>query len=962
MGTIEKDEINDQDLNVEHHDFFTPALGGDVVNGQHRKVLTRRLSSLDDLDEESENVIGRVSSRLRRRNFDLSWLGFCRRLVASEDEENDDFYGSSDSESCSSSSLKGSQNSLLDSDEPHRWCSSVMGGLRSWSPGGYEWVRGRLGPRKKMTVVFCFLIFETLKFELYENAMSTGLNPYSLFFMANFASALLGWIISFMFDGFRCIGAIFQRERIKRMVGVAFLFMVAEILSMEAYTTGLSPALVNLIGKLYLPFAAVASYVAFSRKYGLLEWLSLTITMLSISAVMLLRDRCHYNYCGHLDFSGEYGNIFGVSYCMIAVVTSATASIMMERILQAKYSTSRSDETVGYWIYRVELDTLTSIGWLVIFISTHFIKTNSATRVVAGAFDVQVQAQGAQISTEDWFGQWHLRQGLLLAVLVGQRWFAGLIVQSFSTVTKGILSTSITLFAVLFNDGLTGKYDLQHRLGPTSLITVIVVLSALIFQTGRLNLKRISQYLKEPQKSIPMTPHELAGKVAKRIRKASLHPGSWRERLGPVMEYSIIIYYIVADTSRTILQNIVNANRYVVPQTMATMVSVMGVVFAGSMILSSHGWDGLKRALTFKKIVKFSLCGLLSAITQSLMGLAFALGTTASMAVGLGKIYTPIVAILSRFILGRFFMWMEWFALVMLTSAALAFCMLDSGHSTTNNTTGMMMVAGSATTSAVMSLVMEKFMKGENEPFLFQKLRLDIGSVFFGLLLLPLMGALGTSPGNMRQDLAFWVYRPGPDYWACYDLAVDYPRGAMRGCDQDTGSFHVNWTLVGNSTLLKEQASECVCGRGVFLGWGSNMMIYVFLLVAVFHGWIIGRLVSSPRFSSVDRAVADGIPLLLIYFFMNPLASRVPWAPFRAAYPRQYSFPPRDWVRDLVCFILPLSAWTFAKASSQMKKVMDLEPPIVIGDEVQEGEEDKQALRSPSISFGSDSSDSSDDA
>mmetsp|Transcript_80286 Transcript_80286/g.167163 ORF Transcript_80286/g.167163 Transcript_80286/m.167163 type:complete len:376 (+) Transcript_80286:1-1128(+) len=353
------------------------------------------------------------------------------------------------------------------------------------------------------------------------------------------------------------------------------------------------------------------------------------------------------------------------------------------------------------------------------------------------------------------------------------------------------------------------------------------------------------------------------------------------------------------------------------------MVSLVGVAFASCMVLRKLGSSGLRRAWDPAHILKFSLCGFLMAVTQSLLSMAYALGTTPTMVAGLGKIYTPIVAILCRCCLGRVFAPMEWLAVGMLTVSALAFCLLEGGghHHTSfglqDGSLGVLLVAGSATTSAMMSVLTERFMKAENEPFIVHKVRLDAGGFLFSLLLLPLMGMVGMSPDNSREDLAFWAYRPGPDYWTCYNLAIDQP-GASRGCDQATGTFHVNRTLVAHSPLLSLQAESCECSRGVFLGWGSNKVIYLFLAVAVFHSWITGRFIASPRFSSVDRAVADGIPLMTIYFVMDPLSSRMPFKAIRSAYSnRTLPFPPADFARNLSCLAIALSIWMFANASSQ---------------------------------------------
>jgi len=98
-------------------------------------------------------------------------------------------------------------------------------------------------------------------------------------------------------------------------------------------------------------------------------------------------------------------------------------------------------------------------------------------------------------------------------------------------------------------------------------------------------------------------------------------------------------------------------------------------------------------------------------------------------------------------------------------------------------------------------------------------------------------------------------------------------------------------------------------------------MIYIALAMSVFHGWITGVLVTS--FSSVFRAVADGFPILIIYFLLDPLSSRLPLASFQSAYTQTVPWPPPDWARDAMCLILPLSSTTFSRAAEELRKAVD---------------------------------------
>jgi len=898
---------------TEFYDYFVGpgcAFGGDVANGHSRKLLTQKTAhfvSTNHLDSFLGGDAKGGSGGMDQRTSIGSRGGSLVRGSPGDKQEESDTGGSSED----------SSNESGDSD-----ASDQAGGLKNLAPGVYEWVRGRIGTKEKLALCIIFVAVECGRFYMFEYAVVPTVNPVSIFFASDLLSAILACIVTVGLEGTGACKYIFNGRGLLRVSAMALLFTVSTGMTALAWKTGLSPAVNNLLGKLYLPLAAVASYFAFKRKYGLLEWLSLSMTMLSIAAFMLLRDRCHYNYCHTFKLRDRDANKLGILFVLLSVCASATASILMERILQKRTSSGKKGEH-GYYIYRAQLDCVTTVLWLVAMLWTAIAPTPWAPWVVATEPEMSRQQQKVHML----FGTWTKRQYFCVALLVAQRWLAGVMVQQFSTVSRGIVTSISTVLVVMVGDFLqNNKYDIEERFRPSLMITTVVMLSALIFQTGRLNVKHVRDHLEDDIRRGPVSVASVASSVKEKLSRLRTQRGGVKDVLIPLMKYSVMFNYILADSLRSILAMVVQSNRYIVPQTIAVMSPVIGVLFASAMTLQSQGTEGLIRAWDYKKIAKFALCGLLQALTQSMMSVAYALGTSPALVVGLGKIYTPVVAILSRYLLGRFFLWMEWFALIILTCTALAFSIMQNvgqaAHPSHAGNLGMILVAGSAICSAMMSLAMEKFMKGETEPFIIQKVRLDLGGVFFAIILMPLMGLMATAPGNTRQDLAFWVYRAGPDYWGCYELAVDHPVGATRGCNQTTGEFMANWTLIGNSTSLLKKASECGCGSGVFLGWGSNYMIYIFVLVSVFHSWVIGKLVS--QFSSVDRAVADGIPLLLIFFFLDPAASRVPLEPFRAAYSQgPLPFPPADWARDLVCLILPLSGWTFSSASSQMQKVID---------------------------------------
>merc|ERR1719436_1384195 len=105
----------------------------------------------------------------------------------------------------------------------------------------------------------------------------------------------------------------------------------------------------------------------------------------------------------------------------------------------------------------------------------------------------------------------------------------------------------------------------------------------------------------------------------------------------------------------------------------------------------------------------------LFALSAFFGSMAFAMGASAAAKDAAGRIYTPTAALLSRWILGKFYMWLEWLALIILTLSCTVFGLLDTSCSKGASIAGLICAVCSGITSAVNSLVMEKLMRSETE-------------------------------------------------------------------------------------------------------------------------------------------------------------------------------------------------------------------------------------------------------
>mmetsp|Transcript_43227 Transcript_43227/g.97478 ORF Transcript_43227/g.97478 Transcript_43227/m.97478 type:complete len:532 (-) Transcript_43227:50-1645(-) len=363
--------------------------------------------------------------------------------------------------------------------------------------------------------------------------------------------------------------------------------------------------------------------------------------------------------------------------------------------------------------------------------------------------------------------------------------------------------------------------------------------------------------------------------------------------------YALIVVYIVFDAGRTIILQ-KSLSTTVINSTSLTLVCfVCGVIVASGMTFYTHGEEGLRRAWRLGKILHCLPAAFMFALATALGNLAFANGITPSLYVVLGKFYTPVAAIGSRWVMGKFYMWLEWFALLILTLSSVCFGYLHSfsGTEADGNTAkapiaGMLLVLASAATSAMAGLVTEKILKGEQVPFHMQKVRLDAGSILSSTVLLPAIGLIATRP----QDV-MWAERP-QSYKACPWSSSCWDMEGRQG-------YELLWAA-GNATCGNPTCS-CECSSGVWAGWDIGWDAWV-LVLAVFinvsQGWVAGQV--TKRFSVIHRAIADSFSLLAIYFIGDPIFNHTSLG---------------NVTLNLVAFIVPTSTALFSVATSEMQKV-----------------------------------------
>jgi len=841
-------------------------------------------------------------------------------------------------------------------------------GIRSRYPALHEWLKKRMGTRDGCVLVASFAAFEALRFVVSEFGYSRTVNPHSINFVATGISLIIAIVSSFVLEGTQAFGKVFSWHPLWRFLGVASLFAAASALSLVAQQMGATSASVVTVGYIYMPISAILSYFVFNRLYGRLEWLAMGMLTLAILTFVFLREQSKGQTIVDIVKIRSQYSIPGLLLIVCSVVASVLGSILAERIFKDR-SKGLKWWSARFYVMKVHLDSgqflITGLLWALPMLLP---------------FLPNFITDGDPHFAQEWFGQWTWRQYLLVFVLVGQSWLAGLLVKEFSTVVRA-LTQSVTLILVMcVEDPIMGnRYHFVAREVPTVILTIIIFLSAMIFQTGRINVQDIRKAATfalssassmssnessmtsneslggpETQEQRPSagargarqerskTPSESASsfsgqssgtdagllQIAQRqlvkqktssgeppeVEKCSqriAEQQSCRRKVVAYTEqrsegqaqsssgwktkstikvlmttYALIMVYTFSDATRNLVLQRAMASTRINANSMGLMQYLCGVAAASCLTLFTHGWAGIKEALQVRKIIKCFPAGFLFAVQATLMNMAYSRGISAALALILGRVYIPVAAVGARCVLGKFYMWLEYAAICILTLATVVFGYLkafsitaaDPEEDSSIMLAGVLVMA-SATTAAFNSLLTERILKDEPAPFHLQKIRLDMASTVSCLVLIPIVGAI-----TMRVQDIPWVNRPVSTSCSnpvCWDL--------------DQGSC-------GNP------ACDCDCAEGLFAGWTRESMpvILLALAIGIAYNWLVGKLVQ--RFSTVHRCIADSFSLLMIYFIGDPMLNHTRLD---------------DMCLNLTAFIVPLSSALFAVSAAEMQWAME---------------------------------------
>jgi len=454
------------------------------------------------------------------------------------------------------------------------------------------------------------------------------------------------------------------------------------------------------------------------------------------------------------------------------------------------------------------------------------------------------------------------------------------------------------------------------------LLAVLVVLSAIVYQTGRLRMKTLSDpSIQTPVRSkaslemggqttegqAVLLDHEESDNSTTAIGSESVTPPLlsarppqeqtsapkwWQPLCAVLVRYSVMLLFVIADSTRSLVNAAALSSASIVPQSMVMMSSLVSILIATTMSGCLNGCQGLKYAWNLPRILHSFGVAILFSLASTALTSAYALGISASVATVLGYIYMPICAIASYWVFNRCYMWLEWLALTMVACSAVAFVDLRQVYETTKtsstdeestSTLAVVLVLASACISVAASLLFEKIMKGERLPFYIQKNHLEIGGVITALIMFfPISFISG------RDTDAFWKERPVAPFGG--------------SCESTC------WVEPG---LCSNAGCSCSCGSGMLVGWLSLPVLGA-LAANMTQSWLGGLL--AKRFSSVDKAVAQCLSLLVTYFVGDLWINQKSGG--------------GDISMTLVAFVVPVTVFLFQSAAQEMAIEADKEVKV----------------------------------
>lgn len=327
--------------------------------------------------------------------------------------------------------------------------------LRTRNSQFVVWMSSKKGGLVQLACVVIFVVFDSARTIVNDQYINgTPIVSQSITFAQFGASILVGLVVSAAAEGMTGFKDALSWKEILRCFPVATCFSLSQTFTIMAYSSGVSGMENTVIGNVYMPLSALLSRWIFRRSYSFLEWVALTVLMLSASAFVLLQNSA----------SGSPSeSIFntGISYVLLSVVMSCLASMLSEKIMKAGNS--------HFYIQKVNLD----VGSFFTSILMLFVCGLTSKRDQDAFWKKRVVEDGRMEAGI--FVAWNWQMIIVLVVTLLQNWLAGFVAKRLSTVIRSSAQQLSLLIVYFVGDLLLNKKGFDWPVGTTALVIALSV-------------------------------------------------------------------------------------------------------------------------------------------------------------------------------------------------------------------------------------------------------------------------------------------------------------------------------------------------------------------------------------------------------------------------------------------------------------------------------------------------------
>jgi len=284
----------------------------------------------------------------------------------------------------------------------------------------------------------------------------------SLVLAQSMVSLFTGLLASGVLGSAEGFGAVFKPREVARCFPPAICFLMSQAALARAYIEGLGAATAMVLGWLYMPICAFLSRWLLLRAYGWLETHALGMLLMSVLAFAELRNRK----------TGQKHGIYGAGHIKTAVTCSITSTILAaigslssETTMKTKYTPSAAQ--TPFYVQKARMEIGEVLAALIICGVLNTVSVNEL---------------------RDGFNSWDARIYLALALRVLQSWMAGLLAKKLSSVAKAVVQCLSLLIVYFVGDAFFFANQYEGNTDDslvTSLLALVVALTALLYQVGR---------------------------------------------------------------------------------------------------------------------------------------------------------------------------------------------------------------------------------------------------------------------------------------------------------------------------------------------------------------------------------------------------------------------------------------------------------------------------------------------